>query len=255
MMKKKWMTLLAVLMMAVSACTTHYQVSGVNRTRLLVDKAYDVGMDEDLASFMAPFMSKVDSLMSPVVGRAAMPLEPFRPESPLSNLMADILVWSGSYYHEKPDFGVYNIGGMRASLAKGDITIGDVFDVAPFENKVCFVSLSGEHVAELLRQIAARGGEGVSKEVRMMITKDRKLKYATIGGQEVDPARKYRIATVDYVSHGNDGMAAFKNATDRNDLTTDDDLTRMALMRYIKECTAKGKLVESYVDGRIKVEE
>ena len=88
---------------------------------------------------MSPYKGKVDELMSPVLGRTPTPLVSGRPESPLSNLLSDILVWSGKLYGEKPDFGVYNIGGIRASLAQGDITIGDVFDVAPFENKVCFL--------------------------------------------------------------------------------------------------------------------
>ena len=255
-MRKNWILLtLTAMLMAVSACTTHYQVTGVNRTRLLIDRAYDVSTDEATAEFMRPFSMKVDSLVSPVVGRAAMPLESFRPESPLSNLMADVLVWSGGYYQEKPDFGVYNIGGIRASLAKGDITIGDVFDVAPFENKVCFLTLTGENVTELLGQIAARGGEGISKEVRIVATKDGKLKSATIGGKEIIPTEKYRIATVDYVSHGNDGMPAFKKATDRNELAGEDDLTRMVLMRYIKECTANGRMLESQIQGRFIVEE
>ena len=256
MMRKKGIIMsLTALMLAMSACTTHYQVSGVSRTRLLIDRAYDGRIDDATARFMQPFTMKVDSLVSPVVGKAAMPLETFRPESPLSNLMADVLVWSGKDYGEKPDFGVYNIGGIRASLAKGDIRIGDIFDVAPFENKVCFVTLTGEKVTELLGQIAGRGGEGISKEVRIVMTKDKKLKRATLQGKEIIPTEKYRIATVDYVSHGNDGMSAFKSSMDRNELTEEKDLTRMVLMRYVKECTANGKMLESKVEGRIIVEE
>ena len=110
-------------------------------------------------------------------------------------------------------------------------------------------------MTELLGQIAGRGGEGISKEVRIVMTKDKKLKRATLQGKEIIPTEKYRIATVDYVSHGNDGMPAFKSSMDRNELTEEKDLTRMVLMRYVKECTANGKMLESKVEGRIIVEE
>ena len=32
---------------------------------------------------------------------------------------------------------MYNKGGIRADLTKGDVTYGDILDVAPFENKIC----------------------------------------------------------------------------------------------------------------------
>ena len=42
---------------------------------------------------------------------------------------------------------------------------GDVLDVAPFENKISFLTLSGDKVKELFEQMARRGGEGVSASV------------------------------------------------------------------------------------------
>ena len=244
---------LAVLMVS---CTTHYKVTEVTRTRMLIDQRYDGKVDEATANFMKPFQQSVDQEMSPVLGQAASPIEPFRPESPMSNLLPDILIWAAPQYGEKADFGVYNIGGMRAAFAQGDITIGDVFDVAPFENYLCFVTLTGDKVEELLGQIAYRGGEGVSKEVRLVITKENKLVSATINGLPVDPARQYRIATLDYVSHGNDRLVAFKNSTDRHDISKEEGgLARDVLMRYIKERTAKGLPIEGKIEGRITIKE
>ncbi len=36
-----------------------------------------------------------------------------RPESELSNLLCDILVWGGKQFEEQPVFAVYNMGGIR----------------------------------------------------------------------------------------------------------------------------------------------
>lgn len=103
-----------------------------------------------------------------------------RPESELSNLLCDILVWGGKQFDEQPVFSVYNMGGIRSNLAKGKVTVGDVNDMAPFENKICFLTLTGDKVLELFQQIAHRGGEGLSSAVRMVITKEGKLMNVTI---------------------------------------------------------------------------
>ena len=64
--------------------------------------------------------------------------------------------------------------------------------------------------------MAMQGGEGVSHEVQLEITKDGKLKSAKVKGKNIDDAATYRIATIDYVAQGNDKMTAFKSATDIN---------------------------------------
>ena len=239
------------------SCTTHYQVSSISRSRTMVDSRYDAAVtaNSEVTTFMAPFKAQVDEQMSPVVGRTADYFDVFRPESPLSNLLPDILVWAGQYYGERPDFAVYNIGGIRAALPAGNVTIGDVVDVAPFENKIAFLTLTGDKVTELMQQIAARGGEGLSREVRMVITADNKLRSVTVKGEPVDPQRSYRIATIDYLSHGNDKMTAFKAGTDVKLPEEQKDLTRELIMRYFREMQAQGKAVETATDGRITIEQ
>ena len=50
-------------------------------------------------------------------------------------------------------------------------------------------------------------------------------------------------------------MTAFKSGTDVRELTGDDDLSRNIIMKYIKEQTAQGKVVDCAVEGRITVVE
>ena len=133
--------LISTILVATS-CSTGYEITSFQRSRILIDSTYDASPDKAAAAFIAPYKQRVDSIMSPVVGKAAEYMSADRPESLLSNLLADILIWSGKAYGEQPDFAVYNIGGIRSAFAKGDITYGDVLDVAPFENKICFVTLT-----------------------------------------------------------------------------------------------------------------
>lgn len=230
-----------------------YEVKSVSRSRILVDKRFDVTPDAQAAAFIAPYKNKVDSIMSPVVGTTAHYMTRHRPESELSNLLTDILVWAGRDFDEKPDFAVYNMGGIRSNLPKGKITVGDVNDMAPFENKICFLTLTGDKVLELFRQIAHRGGEGLSHSVRMSISGDGKLLDVTLNGKPVDPSASYRVATLDYLAEGNDQLEAFKAGTDVVSPKQRENNVRYIIMNYFREMAAQGKKVESRVEGRVVI--
>lgn len=226
----------------------------MSRTRILIDKRWDAKPDAQAEAFVAPYKSKVDSIMGPVVGTTAHDMTRHRPESELSNLLTDILVWGGKAFDEEPVFAVYNMGGIRANLAKGKVTVGDVNEVAPFENKICFLTLTGEKVTELFQQIAHRGGEGLSHAVRLVISKDGHLRSATINGEPVDPQKQYRIATLDYLAEGNDQLVAFKSGTDVVAPKAKENNVRYIIMDYFREKMSKGESVESKVEGRVVVE-
>ena len=243
-----------VVGMMITSCRSHYVMSGIERSRILVDSRYDALNDAQADAFMAPYKHVVDSMMSPVVGEVAKYMAAHRPESELSNLLADILMWAAESYDEKPVFGVYNMGGIRSGFAKGKVTYGDVLDVAPFENKIAFLTLSGEKVLELFQQMALSGGEAVSHGVQLVITKDHRLKSAKINGEDVDPNASYRIVSIDYVIQGNDRMEAFKAKTNVNSPQEERNNLRYIIMDYFREQMQQGQVVDREIEGRIIVE-
>ena len=112
---------LASLLM-VSCAPKQFQLTGIERTRVIVDNHYDQNPDEAAVKFLEPYKRVNDSIMGPIVGTVAHNMHATRPESDLSNLLADILVWAGKDYGESPVMGVYNMGGIRADLTKGKVT-------------------------------------------------------------------------------------------------------------------------------------
>lgn len=240
-----------LLLMLVTSCKTPYQLKDVQRSRIVVDKTYDAMPNPEVDEFMKPFRHVVDSQMSPVVGRAACYMAAARPESNLSNLLADILVWAAKNYNEQPALSIYNMGGIRAGFAEGNVTYGDVLDVAPFDNKICFLTLTGEKLMELFRQIASTHGQGVSKSVRLVITADGQLVDAKVDGKDIDPAASYRIATLDYLAQGNDNLSAFKSATNLVSPQDERNNARFIIIDYFRAKAAEGKAVEAAVEGRI----
>lgn len=233
------------------ACSSSYTVTGIEGGRVAMTEVYNKDPDAGAAALLRTYQLRIDSIMSPVVGHSAASLTSYRPESPLSNLMADVIKSSASRLTgESVDVAVMNMGGIRSSLSEGEITYGDIFEIAPFENTLCLLTMEGTSLQKLFEQIAALHGEGLSG-ARLVISKDGELLNATVGGKAIDPKAVYRVATIDYLAEGNDKMSAFLEAKSKT--LPAHGLLRDVLLNYVKECEQKGKFVQAEVEGRVVV--
>jgi len=243
---------LASVMFWGSAChTSSYTLVSMHGGRSEITAVYDKNPDARAISILAPYKAKVDSMMSPVMGESAMNMVASRPESLLSNLIADVLrEASEKYPGKKAEVGLVNVGGLRTSLAEGDITYGDIYQILPFENTLCIVSLTGSQLRRLFENIAAAGGEGISG-VRMVISKDRELLDVKVDGMPIDENRVYRVSTIDYLAEGNDGMVAFRDSIEK--FQPEGATLRQLFLDYVANLHKMGKKVTSCMDGRITV--
>ncbi|MCR5819466.1 MAG: 5'-nucleotidase C-terminal domain-containing protein [Bacteroidaceae bacterium] len=229
-----------------------YRLSRVRPSRYEVTKRLDANLPREAEEFLASYKSCVDSLRLPFVGMSESFMYAYRPESPLSNWVADVLKWAGEQQGFKIDMGLCNIGGLRAAMPKDTVRIGDIMAITPFENVLSIVKMRGSDLTHLFENIAYAGGEGVSRGVCLVInTKSRSLVSAEINGNAVDPNAFYVIATLDYLSDGNDKMIALKNAVERKDIRIPvRDLTRS----YFAYLNARGEKASACVEGRVKDE-
>ena len=158
---------------------------------------------------------------------------------------ADVMVEGGTATGlARADMGLINIGGLRNNMPEGIVRKGDIILISPFENYLVVLEMKGKDLLELMRNIAAVKGEGVSSSVRMEITEDGKLLSCTINGEEIDPKRIYTIATLDYLAEGNDKMYALKKAVKRHEIGI---LARDVMMEYV----IKHRVIDSKIEGRI----
>ena len=233
-----------------TSCEYSYSVKSIEGGRVAMTCQYDENAENlEVTAILKKYKAGMDSVMSPVLGHAARDLVKNRPESPMSNLMADIIFRNCERYSKKKaDFAVMNMGGIRSTLAGGPITYGDLFEISPFENSLCILEMDGKTVYELFTQIAARHGEGISG-ANLVITKDGKLVSAKIGGKKIDFNKIYVAATLDYVAEGNDNMTAFLKAKTKT--FPKNAALRDLLIDYVKDCENKGVKIDANVEGRI----
>ena len=177
--RKTYVAFLFTGMLTFSACHSSYELVGIDGGRVEINSAYDAHPDEAAVKMLAPYKAKVDSVMSPVIGHSEVAMSAERPESLLSDFSADVIRLAAIPYQGKPaDVAITNMGGLRNSLPQGDVTFGNVYEIFPFENSLCLLTMNGKSLMDLFVQIAKLGGEGLSG-ARLVITKDGKLKDLT----------------------------------------------------------------------------
>lgn len=245
------LVLIAVFLL--TSCHSAYEITKVEGGRVPIDSTWDVKPDAEAVALLVPYKAKIDSVMYSVVGTAEFSMDRSRPESLLSNLVADVLRESAAEVLSKPaDMGLVNIGGIRNSLTKGLVRTENIYEILPFENSLCVLTVKGSVLKQLFENIAAKGGEGVSG-VQLKISKNGKLLQGTIGGKLVADEGVYTIATIDYLADGNDGMIALPQADKRE--CPKDATVRSLFMKYVEAQTAAGKKVTSRMEGRITIED
>ena len=236
-----------------TSCHSAYEITKVEGGRVPIDSTWDVKPDAEAVALLVPYKAKIDSVMYSVVGTAEFSMDRSRPESLLSNLVADVLRESAAKVLSKPaDMGLVNIGGIRNSLTKGLVRTENIYEILPFENSLCVLTVKGSVLKQLFENIAAKGGEGVSG-VQLKISKNGKLLQGIIGGKLVADEGVYTIATIDYLADGNDGMIALPQADKRE--CPKDATVRSLFMKYVEAQTAAGKKVTSRMEGRITIED
>lgn len=241
------MALAVCLLLA--ACRPAYEVTKVEGRLVAMDSTWDARPDSAAVALLLPYVNKVDSAMQHVLGRAAVSMEAGRPESLLSNLIADVLRKAAAKTLGRPaDMGLVNMGGLRSSLTRGDITLENVYEILPFENTLCVMTLKGRVLRQLFENIAVRRGEGVSG-VKLVVSEDGRLLEASVGGQPVDDERTYTVATLDYLAEGNDGMYALRQA--ESSVCPPDATLRSLFIGYVERLAKQGKAVTARMEGRI----
>lgn len=229
------------------ASAQHYKVRSFSWERVEVTSRLDSVPSGEALDVVAPYKVGVDSIMAPPLGVSRVAMTAGRPESLLGNWAADVMVEGGTATGLEPaDMGLFNVGGLRNTMPEGMVRRGDIILISPFENYVVVLELKGKHLLELLRNIAATGGEGVSSSVRMEITSGGELLSCTVGGKKIDPRRTYTVATIDYLAEGNDKMFALKKARKRHETGL---LAREVMMEYV----LKHRIINSKMEGRITV--
>ncbi|MFB6206685.1 MAG: bifunctional UDP-sugar hydrolase/5'-nucleotidase [Haloglomus sp.] len=215
----------------------------------------DGPLDAALADRLRERMAEAG--LDEVVARVDEPVERtetacFHGESRIGNLVADAYLWAAREAGLDPDLALQNSGGVRSGppLA-GDVTVGDLVSVVPFDEPAVVVELDG---GALRRVLAESGGADVGfgapdwwhgHVAGADITYEYRghdLLAASVGGTPIADDRTYRLVTAAYLLHTAD---EFPTLTDLEPIATLDAQYQL-LVDYARECG-----IDPAIEGRI----
>ena len=203
-----------------------------------------------MENLIAPYKAEKEVSMSVIIGESEETITVGKPESKLTNLIADILLTEARKYIADTDMAVTNIGGIRRPLYEGNITIGDVFEILPFDNSLLVFEYKGSDILALADAIAQKGGESISG---MSLTiNGEKAENVKINGQHIDSAKIYKVVTTDYLSWGNDQLEPLANYINSTPLNM---MMRDAMFDYVTCATINNQKISAKTDNRIIIKQ
>lgn len=217
--------------------TTYFQVDA------------DTEIDPISEKFILPYKTKLEEQMNLVIGQAPEAiLKTGIGESALGNLIADLQKeYAEGKLGYKIDISVMNNGGIRNNLPQGDITIGNIFEISPFENFIFILELDASDVKKLAEYVAEKKSIAISG--MQVVSNNNQLSEYLLDGKQPKTDGTYLLAINDYLAEGGQGMDFLSDLSRKAETTV---LLRDMLVESIKERTAKGEKITARIEGRQK---
>jgi 5'-nucleotidase len=177
-------------------------------------------------------------------------------ECSMGNLIADAML--ARVKDQGVTIAIANSGGIRADIDEGEVTMGEVLTVLPFQNTLSTFQVSGQTVIDALEN-----GVSQVEEVKGRFPQVAGLKFtwdASVapnegriqevmvdtgsGFEAIDPAGTYSLVSNNFVRNGGDGFKMFTTADNAYDFGPD-------LADVVAEYLAEAGPYAPYIDGRI----
>jgi 5'-nucleotidase len=165
-----------------------------------------VAPDPAVQLALKPFLDRVAEetarSLGPVLPRAL--VRDYNSPSSLGTVTAEALQrFTGA------DVAVINSGGLRADLPAGPLTFGALYRALPFENRAVVIQVTGRQMLALLNALP-QSNHGYPQVAGLVATGDAGAWTGgtLASGKPLELDHPYRLATVDFLASGGDGLKA-----------------------------------------------
>jgi 5'-nucleotidase len=229
-------------------------VTSATGDTILLDSS--VAEDEAAVARVAELAGPIEEMKTRIVASANEPIDGDRAvcramECPMGNLVADAML--DRVADQGVQIAIQNGGGVRASIDAGEITMGEVLTVLPFQNTLSTFEVTGDAIVAALENGVGQIEEGAGRFPQvagMTFTVDAaaeagsRVSDVMVGGAPIDLAATYAVVSNNYVRNGGDGYGMFEGAANAYDFGPD-------LADVMAEYLAANAPYQPYTDGRI----
>lgn len=218
----------------------------------------DGGVAEDTATKarITEAAAPLEEIRNRVVAETGMAVEGDRAvcramECGMGNLIADAML--ARVRDQGVEIAIQNSGGIRASIDAGEVTMGEVLTVLPFQNTLSTFQVTGATMVAALENGVSQIEEGAGRFPQvagMTFVVDpaaeagARVSDVMVGGAPIDLDKVYGVVSNNYVRNGGDGYDMFRDAMNAYDFGPD-------LADVTAEFIAANAPYTPYTDGRI----
>lgn len=179
-------------------------------------------------------------------------------ECEMGNLVADAML--DRVKSQGVTIAIQNGGGLRASIDQGEVTMGEVLTVLPFQNTLATFQIDGAGVIAALENGVSQVEDGAGRFPQVAGLKFKWNPNGEPGARvtevmvaegdgfvAIDEAKTYSVATNNYVRGGGDGYRMFKDGVNAYDYGP-------GLEIVVSDYLAGKGPYTPYLDGRIATE-
>ncbi|MDR3590619.1 MAG: 5'-nucleotidase C-terminal domain-containing protein [Negativicutes bacterium] len=204
--------------------------------------------DPVVAALVAKAGQEVAPVKNRLMGKTTVRLDHDR-EGQESSLLGQ---WTTDRMREAAgaDIAFENAGGLRTAIPAGDITMGNFYEVLPFDNTLVTVDMTGAQIMKVLQHGLPGGKFGMVQFSGIKVAWDsslpaegRILAVTLPDGTPLAADRSYRVVTNDFMAAGGDGFTMFREGQNMVD-------TNMPLRNVLADYLQKTPLISPLLDDR-----
>ncbi|WP_299017629.1 bifunctional UDP-sugar hydrolase/5'-nucleotidase UshA [uncultured Photobacterium sp.] len=176
------------------------------KIRVLIED--EIKHDQTVFNALKPFQDKGQAALNVIIGKINGDLVGERKIVRSQQTNLGRLLATAHMERAKADFAIMNSGGVRASIAEGDVSYKDVLTVQPFANIITYVDMTGKEVQDYLNVVGTKskdsGAYGQFANLSMIVEND-KVTNVKIGGKVLNEKETYRFTIPSFNAAGGDG--------------------------------------------------
>ena len=174
--------------------------------RVLIES--EIAEDAEMLEFLRPYQEKGQAQLDVQIAETNGKLEGDRNVVRFQQTNLGRLIAASHMERAKADFAVMNSGGVRDSIAAGNVTYKDVLKVQPFANILTYTDMSGKEVLDYLNVVATKpvdsGAYAQFAGITMTVANG-EVSNVFINGKQLRLDETYRFTVPSFNAAGGDG--------------------------------------------------
>lgn len=229
-------------------------VSIIPSVDLLYERKETLADDADTDALMKTYEEKLNPILEEKVATTTVDIPHDRGTSSLmGEFTCDIMRKAAG-----TQIAIQNGGGLRVGFEKGDITVGDMYQLMPFDNTLVTLKLTGEQLKQTIENgignpnisFGQVGGLYVKYDLSRPFG-DRVTAMALENGEVIQPDKYYSVVVNDFMITGGDGYTVLAEG---KDIKNTQIPIRDCLIDYLKAQKTVTPVYKGYQDTKLNVE-